>query len=108
MRGDAREQVELKRLQKPVSWPVIVKALETLQGEKWADLSGRHGECARDAALGLGRSMGRLRLNGLGNLVGGMDYAAVSQAARRFDGRVEKEKKLREMMHRLQNQLLNV
>ena len=107
-RGNAREQAELKRLQKPVSWTVIIKALETLRGEKWADLSGRHGDWARDAALWLGRRIGRLRLNELGNLAGGMDYAAVSQAARRFDGRVEKETKLREMMNRLQNQLLNV
>ena len=107
-RDNAREQAKLKRLQKPVSWAVIVKALETLQGEKWADLSMRHGDWTRDAALWLGWRVGRLRLNEPGSLAGGMDYAAVSQAARRFDARVEKETKLREMMNRLQNQLLNV
>ena len=108
VRGNAREQAAMKRLQKPVSWAVIIKALETLRGEQWSDLSGRHGDWAWDAALWLGRRMGRLRLNELGDLAGGMDYAAVSQATRRFDGRLEKESKLRQHLEQLKNQLLNV
>ena len=77
--------MELKRLQKPVSWAVIVKALETLRGGKWADLSRRHGDWTRDAALWLGW----LHLNELGNLVGGMEYAAVQSDHQASGERVE-------------------
>ena len=66
------EQGELKRLQKPVGCAAIVKVLETLRWEKWADLSGRHDDWAWDTALWLGRRMGRLRLSELGGLAGGI------------------------------------
>ena len=41
---------------------------------------------ARDAALRLGRRVGRSRLIEIADLAGVIDYAAVSQATRRFDG----------------------
>ena len=72
----------------PLIWAGIVSALEKVKGENWAELSGRHGDWGRDAALWLGRKRGRYKLSQLGQLAGGMDDAAVGQAVSRFDKRI--------------------
>jgi len=77
LKGDRREQPELRRLQGPASWEAIVSAVEQVKGERWQEFHLRHGDWGREAALWLGRRAGRLSLRELGESVG-MDYAAVS------------------------------
>ncbi len=78
-----------------VDWPQIVKGLERVKGERWAQFSVRHGDWGRDAALWLGRKRGRYSLSQRGQLAGGMDYAAVGQAVSQFGQRLEREPTLR-------------
>jgi len=49
-----------------------------------------HGDWRRDAASGLGRRAGRLRLAELGQLAGRLDYAVVSKARARFAHRLDR------------------
>ena len=106
--ANRREQPQLKSLSRPVKWPEIIAALEEAKGESWADFGGRYGDWGRDAALWLGRRQGRLKLAELGELVGGMDYAAVGQAVSRFGKRLAKDAKLRGEIRQLETQLSNV
>ncbi len=97
-----REQRQARNLTRPLSWPQIVAALERARGEKWADFSLRHGDWGRDAALWFGRRQGRLKL---GELAGGIDYAAVSVAVRRFGQRLAKDAKLRRNLEAIETQM---
>jgi hypothetical protein len=60
----------LKRLGGGVSWEGIVAALEGIKAGKWESFCGRYGDWGRDAALWLGRRVGRLSLRALGELAG--------------------------------------
>ena len=55
-----------------------------------------------------GGGAGRLSLAQLGELAGGMDYAAAGQAVRRFDKRLLKEPALRRQINHLKAQLSKV
>jgi chromosomal replication initiation ATPase DnaA len=79
--------------------------VEEAKGKKWAEFSGLYGDWGRDAVLWLGRRGGRLSLSGLGKMVGGMDYAAVGQAVRRFGRLLEKEAALRRKVAEMKSQL---
>ena len=98
LRANGREQPALRKLEQRLKWEHIVRALEQVKGEKWGDFSQRYGDWGRDAALWLGRRRGRYTLGELGQLAGGMDYAAVGQAVSRFAKRVQSTAELR---HRL-------
>lgn len=108
VRGNAREQRQLRAMASPLPWSAIQSALEWFKGEPWHSFSGRHGDWGRDAALWLGRRRGRLSLAQLGQCAGGMDYAAVGQALSRFGRRLEREARLRQEMGKLDAQLSNV
>jgi hypothetical protein len=108
MRVNRREQAQAKKLEERADWQVIVAALERVKGEGWQQFSQRHGDWGRDAALWLGRRVGRLRLAQLGELVGGLDYAAVGQALARFGRRLEREPSLRRSISGVQARLSNV
>jgi len=105
LRGNAREQTQFKALARPVTWTRVVSALERARGEKWAKFSSRHGDWGRDAALWLGRRQGRLSLSALGELAGGMDYAAVSQAVSRFGKRLERDPRLQREVEAIKSRL---
>ena len=106
--GNPREQSQLERLVRPVSWARIIAVVEPAKEERWGEFSGRHGDWGRDAALWLGRGAGRLSLAQLGELAGGMAYAAVGQEVSRFDKRLLKEPTLRRQMNHMKAQLSNV
>ena len=82
-----------------------MSAVEEAKGEGWEQFCLRHGDWGRDAALWLGRRVGGLSL---GELAGGMDYAAVGQAVARFGKRVGREAQLRQRITRIQQQMSNV
>jgi putative transposase len=105
VRGNPREQPELKRLGLRVEWPKIAAALERAKGRVWHQLCDQHGDWGRDAGLWLGRRMGRLTLRELGELAGGMDYAAVAQAVSRFGKRLGQESEIRDVVARIEQEL---
>jgi hypothetical protein len=84
IRANAREQPALRQLEQRLSWADIVAALERAKGEEWDTFSQRYADWGRDAALWLGRKRGRYTLSELGQLAGGMDYAAVGRFAKRI------------------------
>jgi len=98
----------VRRLKGRARWRQIVGAVEEAKGEGWEQFCLRHGDWGRDAALWLGRSVGRLSLRELGEFAGGMDYAAVGQAVARFGKRVGREAQLRQRITRIQKQMSNV
>jgi len=104
-RGNWREQKSLRGAPSVVTWPRIVSALEQAKGEDWGRFVNRHGDWGRDAALWLGRRLGRLPLAALGKLAGGLDYAVVSKALARFGGRLARDVPLRNQLAILQTQL---
>ncbi len=82
-----RETRGRRQLRRRVSWLEIVGAVERVKGEKWGAFSERHGDWGRDMALCVARRRGGLMLRELGELAGGMDYSAVSEAVRLFERR---------------------
>ena len=108
VRANPREQPSLKGLTARVTWEQILAALEKFKGETWAQFSQRYGDWGRDAALWLGRRRGRYPLAELGQLAGGMDYAAVGQAVSRFARRLEQDGRLRRQIAKMEKELYNV
>ena len=104
-RGNGREQKSLRGVPAAATWPQVVGALEQAKGESWSRFANRHGDWGRDAALWLGRRVGRLPLLELGKLAGGLDYAVVSKAIARFSLRLASDVALREQLAVLQSQL---
>jgi hypothetical protein len=49
-----------------------------------------------------------MKLGELGELAGGMDYAAVSVAVKRFEQRLARDAKLRRLLSKIKGTLLNV
>ncbi len=62
----------------------------------------------RDAALWLGRRLGRLTLAQLAQRVGGVDYTTAGTALSRFTRRIAKDRELKKIIAQLKHQLSNV
>jgi hypothetical protein len=108
VKGNAREQGQLRRLAESLTWDRIVEALERVKGESSAKFSQRHGDSGRDAAVWLAGKRGRYSLAELGKLAGGADYAAVGQAVSRFGRRLEKQRDVKRKLGETERQLSNV
>ena len=80
---------------------LIMKAIERVKGEKWAQFSARHSDWGRDGALWLGRHTGRMRLSELALQVG-CDYTTVGKAVSRFGKRLNQDPMLAKTMTKLQ------
>ena len=67
---------------------------ERLSGEPWATFCERHGDKRRDLALWVARRCTGLTLGELGQKAGGLDYAAVTMAVRRFPAACTRDQRL--------------
>jgi putative transposase len=81
-----RESSGRRALRRRSGWAEVVSAVEKARGERWVDFRDRHGDWGRDLILWLARRTTGLTLKELGQQAGGMDYAAVSEAVRSFEG----------------------
>lgn len=97
--GRRREQSGARRLAQR-DFAEVMATVATLKGERWEDFRDRHGDWGRDLALWLGRRHCGLKLAQLGRAVGGIDYATVSVACRRWEKRVTSERRLRRLQDR--------
>ncbi|MDZ4200245.1 MAG: hypothetical protein U1E27_13285 [Kiritimatiellia bacterium] len=79
-----RETQGRASLQRQVTWPEIVEAVENVKGEKWADFVDRYGDWGCNMAFWMARRHGGLTLKEIGQSVSDMDYSAVSEALRSF------------------------
>jgi hypothetical protein len=88
-----------------VAWPRIVEAVEAVHGGRWEEFRDRYGDWGRDAALYLGRQRGRLKLQELARLSGGVGYTAVAQAIRRVRQQLPRDKAWRGRIDAVSTQL---
>ena len=79
-----REMPEKRDLRRQVGFEDVVAVVERLTGERWSSFCERHGDKRRDMVLWVARRCTGLTLAELGRKAGGMDYAAVTMAVRRF------------------------
>jgi hypothetical protein len=94
LKGDEREQRELRVFKPKVEWETIVRAMETVKKEKWEDFCHRYGDWGRDLALYIGRRDGGMKLKDLGEKAGGMDYSSVAMAVHRIGQNLEEKPEL--------------
>ena len=83
VKGDEKEQRELRKLKLRPDWKQVVEAVEAVKGERWESFRDRIGDWGRDVALLLGRREGGLKLGELGELCGGLDYRSVGGAIKK-------------------------
>ncbi|HZL43723.1 MAG TPA: transposase [Verrucomicrobiae bacterium] len=107
LRGSDREQPQRRALARRPKWEEVVKAVERVRGETWPRFRDRYGDRGRDLALYFGRKAAGLGLRELGMVAGGLDYATVSVAIKRFERRMTQDKNLRKIATSVA-QLLNV
>ena len=108
LKGNQREQPSLGQLRPAVDWEQIVKAVGSSKGERWESFRDRYGDWGRDAALWLGRRVGRLTLGQLAERIGGLDYAAVGAAVSRYQRRLATDRRLAAAMVKLTKRLSNI
>jgi putative transposase len=95
LKGDRREQTSLRRTGKEtLSWDQITQAVAKEWNTEWEKARQAHGSGARSAALYISRHYSDQTLRELGQRVGGMEYPAVTMAIRRFEKRMNEDKKL--------------
>jgi hypothetical protein len=90
----SRETLGRRLLRARMSWEQIVAHVENLRGESWTTMRDRHGDTGRELAWWAGRTYAGLTLRELGERAGGVDYTAVAMALRRFNAKVQRNRKL--------------
>jgi hypothetical protein len=70
----------------------VVRAIETVRGERWDDFIGRHGDYGRDLALHIGRLKCGLTLRERGKEAGGMTVPGVAKACERMAERLKQDR----------------
>jgi len=89
-----REASGKRALRRRRTFADVVGAAERLTGETWAAFRDRHGDRRRDLVLWVAKCCTGLTAAELGRLAGGMDYAAVNMAIRRFRSAQGRNKEL--------------
>lgn len=95
VKGDRRQQPQLRYCRERVPCGRVIKAVETVRGESSNSFRDRYGDWGRDAVLCLARRHSGMTLCELGNCVGGVASAAVSEAIRRFSKTLARNKSLK-------------
>jgi putative transposase len=89
-----REAAGKRRLRQQRTFEDVVSVVERLTGETWGSFRDRHGDRRRDLVLWVARRCTGMTAAELGQAAGGMDYAAVTMAVRRFPGAQMRDKNL--------------
>jgi hypothetical protein len=105
LRGNAREQGSLRQLHQRPSLAQVIAAVEQLKGESWSVFRDQYGDWGRDLVLYLGRKDCALKLQQLGQAVGGIDYGSVAAAVHRFQRRADKDHGLAERIRQARAKL---
>jgi REP element-mobilizing transposase RayT len=107
LRGDAREQPQLRQMQSRPSWEQVVAAVEKVKGERWESFRDRYGDWGRDLALYVGRRRAGLRLRELAQAAGGLDYGSAAGAVQRFTRRLPTDRSLRKLLAEVEREISN-
>ena len=107
LRGNAREQTALRRLESRPDFAHAVAAVEKIKGEPWQNFRDRYGDWGRDMVLYLARCHCGMKLAELGKAGGGLDYATVSAAVKRFSQRLATDRSLAGIANRAEAEMSN-
>ena len=108
LKGVKREHAGKRSLRRQRSFEEVVSAVAKGRGEAWEDFSTRKGDPGRELVWWLARRHCGLTLGELGQKAGGVDYAAVGMALRRFELKLRKDSDLRHNASLMEEQMLNV
>ena len=86
----------------------MIEAVEGVKEETWESFRERHNDWGRDLVLWLGRRHCGMKLKALGEVAGGLDYAAVSAAIKRMGARLKEDKDLARVLAKVEKRLLKV
>jgi REP element-mobilizing transposase RayT len=102
LKGNRREQSGLREKERIIlDWPRITEAIARIWRSKWESLSAERGNGALGLAFYLGQRYAGLRLRELGDLVGGVEYPAVSVAITRFEKRLKIDRDLQKKLNQV-------
>jgi chromosomal replication initiation ATPase DnaA len=102
IKGDRNEQKPLRQLESmAISWQAITQAVAKAWREPWGTASRRHGDPAREVAMLIGRRYAGMSLRQIGEAIGDLSYPAVSDAVRRINRRLEKDRSLQKRFKRV-------
>ncbi len=85
LQGDEREQPDLVRLRRRVSWEQVVAAVEEVKGEGWEQFRDRRKDWGRDLAFWLAQRHAGMTLKGLAERGGGLDYTTVGYGIKQIE-----------------------
>ena len=103
--GGNRETGGKRELRRLVTFADIVTAVEALKDEPWEQTVVRRGDWGKPLAMWAARLYGGMTLREVGERLGGMDYAAVSVALKRFARKANEDENLRGRMKQLAKML---
>jgi hypothetical protein len=106
VRGNRREQPQLKRLRTRPGLTEVIRAVEQLKGEPWERFRDRYGDWGRDLVLYGARRHCGVRLRELAVAAGGLNYGSVAVLVQRFDARLKHDPLLRRHHETIRTQLL--
>ena len=84
----------------------VVRAIESVRGERWDDFIGRHGDYGRDLALHIGRLKCGLTLRELGKEAGGMTVPCVAKACERMLEKLKTDRKMQRVSAKILKKLI--
>jgi REP element-mobilizing transposase RayT len=84
----------------------VVRAIESVRGERWDDFIGRHGDYGRDLALHIGRLKCGLTLRELGKEAGGMSVAGVAKACERMLEKLKTDRTMQRISAKVMKKLI--
>ncbi len=90
----ARGETNARAWRRMLPFGEVVRAVESVKGQAWADFADRRGDWGRDLALHVGRMRCGLTLAELGEQAGGLGVAAVAKSVERMAARLKTERAL--------------
>lgn len=96
-----------RELRRRVTFEEVVAAVEELKRESWKAMASRRGDSGRPLAMWAARRFCGLTLREIGEHLGGLDYAAVGIALKRFEKKASHDRRLQRQQRSLAG-MLNV
>lgn len=93
-----RETQRKKGVRIRAEWEQVVKEVEKVKGESWADFSSRRNDWGKGMVLYLAQKCTGMTLRQIGERAGGLDYAAVAMSIGRFGRSIEKDRSLNKLL----------
>ncbi len=102
-----REMAGKRVYRERVGFEEVIREVEQEKGALWEDFKDRHGDWGRDLIFWLARWTTGMTLSEIGKRGGGLDYATVGMAIRRFEIRCRREKSLSRISAKLKGELMS-